>query len=169
MRVVDALEELLDREAENRVHGAWLDLAERLENETALMHAWMRNLASGPGDPGVTQHQKIDVDEPWATGDRAFAPHRPLDRAADLQDRLRLERRFTRRRRVEEPARAGGLSDWLRLPARGHPVDREAGIAQALDGFFERPLAIADAGAEREMKAGHVRILGNRAEPVKTG
>jgi len=88
VRIDEALEQPLDREAENGVHGVRLDLAERLENEAALVHAGMRNLAPGQGDLGVAQEQQVDVDDARTSGDGPLSAHRPFDPAADPEDLL---------------------------------------------------------------------------------
>ncbi len=150
------IEVLLHRPARQGMDHRSGDRGSRLEDESPLGHAGMRQLQRRRPPHLSVVEQEVQVDRSRPPTLLPPPPQRRLDLLQDRQHRLRGQRRLQEDRAVEEISLAGRPAHRRRLDpgALGQHAQLRT-PRQPRDGLIESSSAIAEVGTERDKANGH--------------
>ena len=153
---LQGVEVLSQRAARQGMHHRSSDRGGRLEDESPLGHAGMRQHERRRLPHLLIVEQEVQVDRSRSPTHVPPSPHGRLDLLQDRQHRLRRKRRLQEDRAVEEISLAGRPAHRCRLnpgTCGQHAQLRMPG--QPRDGLVEHSLAITEVGAQSDETYGH--------------
>jgi len=108
-------EQIGDRSPADRIDESGRDLGERLEHESPLAEARMRNGQAGLVQHGIPEENQIEVERARRVRVRPLTASRLLGRQQRLEQRSRRHRRLADRGRIQEQRLRTGDADGNRV------------------------------------------------------